>query len=332
MSNLRHRVVVTQRHFDQATIDYLTAQNCQVDIAQLSKPDGNLTMEEIVPLLQGASGWVVGHAHVTRDLLRHLPHLKVIARRGVGYERIDVSAVRDTGKVATIAVGGNDLSVADHTIGLMLAVGRRFRETQQRMLCGDWTILLSTDLTGKTVGVIGAGRIGRCVIQRLQGFDVKVLFHAPRRDATLEAMDGVDYAPLDTIIKQSDYLTLHAPLTDTTRNIIDAKVLSAMKPTAFLINTSRGGLVDDRALLEVLKDGKLAGAGMDVYQSESDFSLSDVTRELIALPNVIATPHSAASSHEGLARTNMVAARSIVAVLQGGDPDPAGVIADGRRL
>ncbi len=332
MTDTSRRVVVTQRFFDDRTIAYLEENDCRVEVADLpkGKADGTMSKDELVDLLKGAEGWIVGHAHVTRELLTALPDLRIISRRGVGYERVDVEAVREMGRVITIAAGGNDASVADHAIGLMLAVGRRFRESQNRMLADDWGILISSDLYQKTVGIIGLGRIGRSVIQRLRGFDVRILVSAPHPDEAYARAEGITYTDVETILRESDYVSLHAPLVKETRNLINAQSLATMKPTAILINTARGGLVDDAALLEALKGGQLAGAGLDVYASESDGTFAPVTRALIALPNVIATPHSAASSHEGLARTNMVAARSVVAVLSGGAPPEACVIADGR--
>src|SRR5690606_7495984 len=141
------------------------------------KADGDLTPDELEAVLAGAAGWIVGHARVTRELLGALPELKVVSRRGVGYERIDLQAVDDLGRVACIAAGGNDASVADHAIAMMLALARRFRESQDRMLAGDWSILMGGDLFRKTVGIIGLGRIGRSLVQRLQGFEAEVLVH-----------------------------------------------------------------------------------------------------------------------------------------------------------
>jgi len=228
-------------------------------------------------------------------------------------------------------VGGNHESVADHTLALMLAVGHRFRETQAKMIGGDWSILLGTDLYRKTVGVIGPGRIGRSVVQRLAGFEAEVLAYGGSPDADYAARSGVAWVDLDELLTRSDYVTLHAPLTPETRFIIDADALARMKPGAFLINTARGGLVDDAALLDALRSGAIAGAGLDVFLSEADPALKPVTQALLEMPNVIATPHSGASSREGLDRTNMVAARCVVAVLDGGDPPAECVVADGRK-
>ncbi|MDP9014031.1 MAG: phosphoglycerate dehydrogenase [Pseudomonadota bacterium] len=326
------RVVVTQRFFDAESVSYLRSHGCDVVIAPLpaGQADGDVPRETLLQWLNGAAGWIVGHARVTRDLLRELPQLQIISRRGVGYERIDVAAVRDLGRVATIAAGGNDATVADLAIGLMLALGRRFREGQQALSEGSWAIPLGTDLYRKTVGVVGLGRIGRSVVQRLTGFEATVLVHTPRRDEDLARASGFGYADLPEILSRSDYLTLHAPLTPDTRFLIRHERLAQMKPTAFVINTARGGLVEDRDLLTALTNKRLAGAGLDVFMSESDATYKDVTRQLVALPNVIAQPHSGASTREGLDRTNMVAAQCVVAVLNGTPVPPECVVADGR--
>jgi D-3-phosphoglycerate dehydrogenase len=326
------KVVVTQRFFDDHAHAYLRAHGCEVVIAPLSPgtADGDLSHDALVEMLAGAAGWIVGHARVTRELLTALPDLAIVSRRGVGYERVDLAAARELGRVVTIAAGGNDASVADHTIGLMLAVGRRLRESQQRMIDGDWSILMGSDLCEKTVGLVGLGRIGKSVVKRLSGFDCKVLVHTPRPDADYAQATGVQFVELPDLLARSDYVSLHAPLTPQTRFLIDARTIAGMKPTAILINTARGGLVEDAHLLDALRAGRLAGAGLDVYVSESDPSYKPISQALLDLPNVIGTPHAAASSREGLDRTNMVAARSIVAVLDGDDPAPECVVADGR--
>jgi D-3-phosphoglycerate dehydrogenase len=333
MVTARRRVVVTQRFFDQATIDFLERAGCDVVQAVLppGQADGGLSHDELVERLRGAAGWIVGHARVTRELMAALPDLEIISRRGVGYDRVDLAAARELGKVVCIAVGGNHESVADHTIALMLAVGHRFRETQAKMIAGDWQILLGTDLYRKTVGVIGLGRIGRSLVRRLSGFEATVLAHSDVEDRDYAEASGVSYVGLDELLERSDYISLHAPLTPDTRFIIGREALAKMKPGAFLINAARGGLVDDAALLEALQAGTIAGAGLDVFLSESDPALKPVTQALLELPNLVATPHAAASSREGLDRTNMVAARCVLAVLDGGNPPAECVVADGRR-
>lgn len=332
-SPLPRKVVVTQRFFDDRSLAFLRAHGCQVDLRPPPPGlgEGDLDVEALCRILDGAAGWIVGHARVTRALLQALPHLAVIARRGVGYDRVDIQAARELGRVVTIAAGGNDAAVADHTIGLMIAVGRRFRESQQAMLAGDWSILNGHDLCEKTVGLVGLGRIGKSVVRRLSGFDARVLVHTRTPDAAYAAQTGVDYVDLPELLRRSDYVSLHAPLTPDTRFLMDGPALAAMKKGAFLINTARGGLVDDAALLDHLRSGHLGGAGLDVFVSEGDPGYHHVTDALLALPNVVATPHAGASSHEGLALTNLVAARSVVAILDGREPPPGCIVADGRQ-
>lgn len=334
MSKPRHTLVVTQRFFDAETVHFLKSHGCNVVIAQLAQgqADGDLSERQLLDLLEDADGWIVGHANVTSSLLSRLPRLQVIARRGVGYERVDTAAVAAAGKVATIAIGGNDASVADHTVALMLAVCRQLKRCQLGLSANDWSIPLGGDLYRKTVGVVGLGRIGRGVLQRLSGFEVKPLIYTPHPDnAELEGIPRSCFVDLETLLEESDFITLHAPLNRHTHGLIDSRALKRMKPSAVLINTARGGLVRDADLLWALRENRLAGAGLDVFESESEPVLSAVTEQLIQLPNVIVTPHVGASTVEGLNRTNLIAAQCAVAVLEGRSPPGRCVIADGRR-
>jgi D-3-phosphoglycerate dehydrogenase / 2-oxoglutarate reductase len=327
------RVVVTQRFFDQGAISYLQDHGCEVVIAPLptGQADGDVSRSTLLRWLDGAAGWIVGHARVTRELLEACPDLKIVARRGVGYERVDVAAVKDLGRVATIAAGGNDETVADQAIGLMIALGRRFRECQLSLSKGSWTIPLGTDLYRKTVGVVGLGRIGRAVVRRLMAFDARILVHTPQLDPGTARTLGFEYVDFRTLLRESDYVTLHAPLNAQTRFLIREETIGLMKPTAYLINTARGGLVEDGDLLRALQERRLAGAGLDVFMSESDSHYEPVTRQLIDRVNVVALPHAGASTREGLDRTNLVASKCVVAVLDGDMPPTGCTIADGRR-
>lgn len=326
----RHKIVVTQRFFDAMASDFLQSHGCEVVVAELApgQADGDLSERQLIDLLADADGWIVGHANVTSSLLGALPRLQVIARRGVGYERVDTAAVAATGKVATIATGGNDASVADHTVALMLAVCRQLKRCQMGLSANDWSIPLGGDLYRKTVGIVGLGRIGRGVLQRLSGFEVRPLICTPHPGGA--EVDG-DFVDLDTLLRQSDFITLHAPLNQQSQGLIDERALNLMKRSAVLINTARGGLVRDADLLRALREKRIAGAGLDVFESESDPSLLPVTEQLIQLPNVIVTPHVGASTVEGLNRTNLIAAQCAVAVLEGRSPPSHCIIADGRR-
>lgn len=325
----RRTIVVTQRFFDADTQAWLEARGCTVRVAEppAGKSDGDFDEDQLASVLADAEGWIVGHAHVTHALLARLPRLQVVARRGVGYERVDTFAVAALGKVATIAAGGNDAAVADHTLAMMLALLHRLRESQQQMNAGAWNILTGADLYRKTVGLVGLGRIGRSVVQRLSGFEARVLAVT----ATPVPTPGVEFVTLERLLAESDIVSLHAPLTPATRLLIDAVALARMKPSALLINTARGGLVDDAALLEALQSGRLAGAGLDVFLSETEPACAPITAALIARPDVVATPHAGASTREGLMRTNRIAAQCVHAVLDGSDVPPGCLIADGRR-
>jgi D-3-phosphoglycerate dehydrogenase len=332
MTSNSRRVVVTQNFFDEASIAYLRAHGCDVVIAKMPEgyTEATLDLPAIVALVGGAAGWIVGHARITRDVLAALPDLQIVSRRGVGYERVDTDAARHLGRVVTIAAGGNDATVADQVIGMMIAVGRRFREAHAQMQTGPWKILMGTDLYRKTVGVIGLGRIGRSLVQRLQGFECNILVSDHNADAAYAARTGVTFTDIDTILRESDYLSLQAPLNARTRHMIDAAAIAKMKPGAFVFNCARGGLVSDADLLAALKSGRLGGAGLDVFESESDPAMKPVTDELLALPNVVAAPHAGASTREGLDRTNMIASECVVAVLDGKSPPKACVVVDGR--
>lgn len=323
------RVLVTPPNVDEQTLAFLGAHDCE--IVQPQKAEAQLSDEELRALVAEVDGWIIGPAaHVTRALIEAAPRCKFFTRRGVGYERLDIDAIARNGRVAAIATGGNDASVADAAIGLMLAVGRRMREQQQAMLQGDWSIRVSTDLCQKTVGIIGMGRSGRAVVQRLKGFEARILSVTPRPDADFAKREGVTFTDLATLLRESDYVSIHAPLTPKTRHLIGKAELTLMKQSAILINTARGGLVDDAALLQALQQGVIAGAGLDVYEGESDAALKPIAQALIALPQVVATPHSAASTREGLKRTNAIAARIIVALFDNVSPPPDCIIADGR--
>ncbi|WP_454918586.1 phosphoglycerate dehydrogenase [Xanthobacter sediminis] len=323
------KVLVTTRLFDDAAAQHLAAAGFEVvpsglapDVLDIDIPDADLDR-----LLDGVGGWIVGQRAVTREVLARHPGLKVVARRGVGYDRVDVAAAAELGRLVTITAGANDAAVADHTLALMLAVLRRLPEAQARLVAGDWRVVSGTDLTGKTIGLVGFGRIARQVARRLEGFDARVLVHTPRPDA---GVTSVTYASLPELLATSDVVSLHAPLSPATRHLLDAATLATLKPGAVVVNTSRGGLIDDAALLQALEEGRLGGAGLDVFEAEADPALRPVAEALAARQDVVASAHAAGASHEALARSNRIAAQCVIAALTG-DEMPAGcVVADGR--
>jgi D-3-phosphoglycerate dehydrogenase len=263
-------------------------------------------------------------------MLLRFPQLRVIAKRGVGYDQVDVTAAKELGRVVTIAPGGNGPSVGDHTIALMLAVAKRLCEFRERMRAGNWSVQPVTELYRKTVGLVGLGRIGRGVAQRLKGFETTILAFDEQPDPEYANDNGIRFVDLPYLLKESDYISLHLPLTPSSRNLIDEAALASMKETAILVNTARGGLVDEAALLQALRAGKIAGAGLDVLLGEQEPAWRSTAEELMSLPNVVVTPHVAGASREGLTRGNLLAAQGIVAVFDGGSPAVECLVVDGR--
>jgi D-3-phosphoglycerate dehydrogenase len=331
-SDLR-TVVVTVRFFDDAAITYLKKHGCKVLVADLppGKPDTTLPKDYLWGLLENADAWILGSVPVTRDLLQKFGRLRIIARRGVGFDEIDLAAARDLGRIVTVGRGGNEESVADYTIALMLAVGRRILEYGARMRAGNWSVLKGTELNRKTVGLVGLGHIGRAVARRLKGFEATILAYDVAPDYSYAKTHGVTLIGLAELLGESDYVSLHAPLTTSSRNMIDAATLRLMKPTAVLVNTARAELVDEAALLECLNDGRIAGAGLDVFLGEHDPTQRSTAEALRALSNVVLTPHAAGSTVEGLARGNLSAAKSVIAILDGKTVPNDCVLVDGRN-
>lgn len=330
---MRFKVLASTRFFDQATEAYLREQNCDVVRTGLADDvqDDVLEPARLAELLEGVDGWIVGTAPVTRELLNAFPNLKVIARRGVGYDTVDTVAAKDLKRVVTIAPGGNEPAVADHAVAMMLAVAKRLREGHQALQNGKWQPLTSSELYQKTVGLIGFGRISQAVAKRVAGFDARIISYDPFPNTAAAEQLGVEFVDLSCLIQESDYVSLHIPLTDATRHLLNAAMFEGMKPTAIVVNTSRGGLIDEDALYAALLGNKLGGAGIDVFEGEADVSKRGVAERLLKLPNVIASAHAAGSSQEGLRRTNHIAANTVLAVLRGGVPERQCVVVDGRN-
>jgi D-3-phosphoglycerate dehydrogenase len=325
-------VLVTIRFFDDAAVARLQARGHHViraaDIAY-DELDTAIT-PGIEHALATSQAWILGTAPVTHALLERFPHLQVIARRGVGYDNIDVSAVKAHGRLLTNTPGGGEPAVADHALALMLTVAKRVAESHQRMQRGDWNAIVGTEMYGKTVGLIGLGRIGRMVAKRLQGFDANILVFDPFLEPAAARDAGVTACSLEEVLKQSDFISLHAPLTPDTRQLINAHTLALMKREVILVNTSRGELIDEVALLSALQSGALGGAGLDVFLGEKDRSARAIAEQLLALPNVVGTPHTAASTRDSLNRANFTAADCVAAALEGQAVPPHCIVADGR--
>ena len=315
------KVLITARYFavDPEPVELLERRDCVILHPDLdwTLGDANVSQARAIELLRDADGAIISSLPVTDAVLSQTPRLKVIALRGVGYDSVDVAAATARGIPVAVAPGFTD-SVADYVFGLLLAVARQVAQADRLVRERRWEVLVSANIAGKTMGIIGLGRIGKAVARRARGFDMPVLAADVLQDEAFAAAHGVRYVPLATLLRESDVVSINAPLQGDTRHLIDAPALAAMKPTAYLINTARGDLVDETALAAALQAGRLAGAGLDVFHDEP---LQD--SPLRGLDNVVLSPHLAAYSREGLRETGVLAARAVLAVLGGGRPDPA---------
>jgi phosphoglycerate dehydrogenase-like enzyme len=251
------------------------------------------------------------------------PRLRLIHKLGAGVDKIDQAACREQGVAVARIGGGNATPVAEHTIMLMLAALRRLPAVDARTRTGEWfkeeARVLQRQLSGRRVGLVGLGAIGQAVARRLAGFEVTVVYFDPvRLPPEIEAELGVDYLELDTVLRTSDVISLHLPLSATTRGLLDADRIRALKPEAVVINCARGGLIDEPALLEALREGRLLAAGLDTFEKEPP-----VGNPLLDLPNTVVTAHVAGATFDNFGRMLERAVANTVAYWHG-TPLPAG--------
>ncbi|MBI5654165.1 D-glycerate dehydrogenase [Candidatus Uhrbacteria bacterium] len=256
------------------------------------------------------------------------PQLKIVANYAVGFDNVDLAAAKKRGIVVTNTPSDKvNEAVAEHTFALMLALARRIPEADRFAKAkkyAGWspTLLTGTDLYGKTLGIVGAGRIGSAVAQRaVGGFGMKLIYSDMRQNVDLERKFKAEYMSMEKLLQTADFVSLHVPLLPSTRHLISTAEFSMMKKTAFLVNTARGPVVDEKALLRALRTKRIAGAGIDVFECEPaiDCDMTD-TLELKTYDNVILTPHIASATIEAREAMGMVAAENIIAVLEGKEP------------
>jgi len=279
-------------------LERLTAAGYDVGVSIFDRP---LLQEELLVKVADCDGIIsLLTDRIDEDLMDTAgPQLKVIANYAVGFDNIDVRAATHRGIVVTNTSSAEvDEAVAEHTWALILALARRIVEADESVRRGafrGWEpdIFLGTNVRGKTLGIIGLGKIGTYVARRAKGYNMTVLYNKHSPDPEAEKELGVKFASLDDLLATSDVVTLHVSLTEETRHMINPVTLSKMKKGAFLINTSRGSVVEEKALVEALRRGNLAGAALDVFETEPN-----VHPELIAMPNVITTPHIASATYE----------------------------------
>jgi phosphoglycerate dehydrogenase-like enzyme len=271
-----------------------------------------LNEEELLHYLKDMPASIAGSEPYTRRVLEANPQLRVVARAGVGYDAVDVKAATEHGVAVTITPGTNQDSVAEHTFALILALAKDLINQHLGTRAGLWPRRSNLPLRGRTLGIVGLGRIGKAVAVRGAAFGMPMLAYEPYPDAAFVKQYGILLVPLEQLLRDSDYVTIHVPLTAESRDLIDKRLLALMKPTAYLINTARGGLVNEADLLEALRGGRLAGAALDVFDQEPP----PIT-PLLEMDNVVLTPHAAGVDTQSRDDMALSAARAVVALGRG---------------
>ena len=282
-----------------------------------------LGLDEIVPLCRDAEAILAIPADVPIELLKQCPKVKLIQCLSAGYELLDLEAIGEMGVPVANNGGANAIAVAEQTIAMMIGICKKmmlqwYHASKERRWRGDLSAMDPLEITGKTVGIVGLGRIGKQVAKRLKGFDTRTIYYdiveIPKEVREYVAAEPV---PFDDLLRESDLVSLHVPLTRRTRRMISDRELDMMKPTAFLISDARGAVVDEKALYQALKNGRIAGAALDVLEQEP----TPADNPLLDLDNVIITPHMAGFSYETSVRTAQFAYDNVRRIVAGDPPE-----------
>ena len=274
-----------------------------------------LTADEIPGMLDGCDGYIAGLDYITAEAIQAAPEtLRVISRYGAGVDRVDLIAAKDKGIIVTNTPGTNATAVCELAFGLMLSLARGIPQLDYAVKQGEWPRRNGIELNGKNLAVLGLGAIGRKLACRAQAFGMEVGAYDPYADKGYARAAGIELCDLASAIGQADFISLHMPLSKDTRHILGAKEIAGMRDGVYIINTARGGLIDEQAAYEALKSGKIAGLGLDVFENEP-VSASP----LLKLDNVITTPHAGAHTREAVGGMGMMAVENLIAVLTGGE-------------
>lgn len=312
---MSYRILVTARSFRDTPGEHhglLKRAGCQVVSSPYDRP---LQAAELEGLIGEVDGVILGLDRVTAEVMAAGKRLKVLSRHGVGLDNIDLGAATQRGIVVTYTPGANRVAVAELTVALMLCLARRIPQHWDLVRKGGWQRTVGLELLDKTLGVIGLGNVGREVIARADGFGMRFLVHTLEPDAAVGERYRIKYVTLQRLLAESDFVSLHCSLGPDRAAIIGREQLRAMKPTAYLINTGRGELVDEGALYQALVEGWIAGAACDVLAQEPPQD-----NPLLTLDCFIATPHMGASTEESVRRMGLMAAQNALLVLEGKRP------------
>lgn len=306
------------RSIDEAGLKLLRV-NKEIEIEQ-NKKDKILKKDELIKRAKGCAGLITLLTDkIDKEVIDALsPELKIIANYAVGFDNIDVAYAKEKGIVVTNTPEVMTQAVAEHAIALMLCCARRICEGDRYVRDGKYKLwepelLLGPEIAGKTLGIVGVGRIGSVLAQiAYHGFAMKVVYHDLNHNEELERAVQADYVSLNHLLEISDFVSLHVPLCKETEHMISSAELKLMKKTAILVNTARGAVIDEKALIEALKEKEIFAAGLDVFEKEGS-----VSEALYNLDNVILTPHIASATHEARAQMSECVAKNILSVLSG---------------
>jgi len=263
--------------------------------ARFNDSGESLAGDALIAYLTGCEKAVIALEKMTDAVLEALPDLKVIAKYGVGFDMLDLESMRRRGIALGWQGGVNRRAVSELTVCMAIDLLRHVSASDREVRAGEWRMRVGRQLSDCTVGIVGCGRVGKDLVKLLSGFGCRILANDIRDDSEFYEANGIRAASLEDLLSNADIVTLHLPLDDSTRLILDADMLALMKPDAVLINAARGGLIDETALKAMLLDGRLAAAGLDVFASEPP-----VDTALLNLPNVLSTAHIGGSSEEGI--------------------------------
>lgn len=285
------KVLVTPRSFGKNNPDlFLRLERAGLTVIR-NETGSILNEKTMCELIEPCAGLIVGVDPVNAEVLNHAPALKAISKYGTGLDNIDLAICKQKGIKVSRTVGANSNAVADYAFGLMIAVARRIVEIDLHCREKDWKKITSIDVFGKTLGIIGLGNVGKCVARRAKGFEMRVLACDNYWDDDFALNNNIIRASVDEICATADFISLHCDLNEETRNLINANRIASMKKTAILVNTARGGLVDEAALLEALKTQMIYGSGIDVFEKEPPEN-----PDWYSLQNVILGSHCSSST------------------------------------
>ncbi len=307
----RFKVMVTTKLFaidSDEPIRILEEAGCEVAMSPFRYP---IKQGELATVIKGVDGLIVGGDVVDRAAIDAADKLKVICMHGIGLDLIDVEYARPKGIVVENLPGINADAVAELALGLLIALARNFVEADRQFREGHWRRQMGSELIGKTVGIVGLGAIGKALARKAGCLGMNVIAYNRSRDEAFAAEHGVRYAEMDELMERSDFISLHVPHSPETHYIIDTARIALMKKSAYLINTSRGGLIDEGALYNALKEGRIAGAALDVFENEPIVGGSPFAE----LRNCILTPHTGGQTRESNLRSNYASVRKVLDVL-----------------